>query len=276
MDQGLYHNQYQQVIDRRHSLSHGLGSDEDLFLQRYQNLRKQLSGNTASHYHTRTSSLSRPRPQSLDRGAYKSALRNSFSSQTLMGLNDRGVAHRGNQMMIQSLLTNGRKKIGGDTYSDSEVYYESPNSILAGVRGRAGRLIPSSSLLANIAGSTVAEIATASLRSSSLPRHSALAGALGSSRTAALNQRLAQLEQFYAATAAAARRHSYLKQQNTIGGTKSTRTQGRPHSALAGTYTREEYVDDVTSRRGMLNYINNYIIFYFYFLMSVSSFYTVI
>ena len=70
-----------------------------------------------------------------------------------------------------------------------------------------------------------------------MPRNTphGLIGSSRNARTEALNQRLAQLEQFYAETAAAARHHT-LTGQGAQG--------GRPHSALAGHYSDRGDISD--------------------------------
>ncbi|KAJ6225459.1 hypothetical protein RDWZM_004004 [Blomia tropicalis] len=205
-----------QATGRRHSLSHGESDNPqlDFFLQRYNNLRQM-----------------RRRPQSLDR-AYKSAMRNSFSTQTLegfipgMGGNDRQRSSR-----LGSMLNTARHaRAGYDVCSDTEAY-ETPSSLMS---RRA--MTPSLLHATNYAN-----------RSSSLPRSSTgqlmmmMGGSNRTNRTAALNHRLAQLEQFYAATAAVARRHTLSNQIMGPGGIVS-----RPHSAMAGHYSdRDELGGDV-------------------------------
>lgn len=217
MDRALIQSAIAGSAARRHSLTASSPSSGDAqmdyFLQRYNavraNIRSQRSGQgQGPHFH------------SLDRssGGYKSAMRNSFSNQTLTGVGGGGSSSALAQRRLQSILAlRGGGGSGGRSsalagpydlaYSDTEAY-ETPSSLGSGSFGRRA-VTPSSQMMGldPRVGGTSSSYAS---RSSSLPRGSAGPGGHhsrmgGSSRTDALNERLAQLEQFYAMTEAAKR-----------------------------------------------------------------------
>ena len=238
MDRALIQTAIAGSAARRHSLTASSPSSGDAqmdyFLQRYNavraNIRSQRSGQQGQgpHFH------------SLDRssGGYKSAMRNSFSNQTLTGVGGSSSALA--QRRLQSILAlrggSGRSSalgVGGPydlAYSDTEAY-ETPSSLGSSFSRRA--VTPSSQMMGldPRVGGTSSSYAS---RSSSLPRGSAGPGGGhhsrmgGSSRTDALNERLAQLEQFYAMTEAA-------KRQTLTGagqGQGPRSSNSRPQSAL--------------------------------------------
>lgn len=242
MDRALIQSAIAGSSARRHSLSHGGDAQMDYFLQRYSAVRANI----------RNQRNAGGGVSSLDRSsaAYKSAMRNSFSNQTLTGgFGGGGVPGGQRRHQLQSFLSSrgeGRSSALGayDAYSDTEAY-ETPASLLQHTsRGRA--VTPS---MLDSRGGYAA-------RSSSLPRgsHPGRSGA----RTDALNERLAQLEQFYAMTEAAKRQtlgHTRaspgggpLSSCRMIGPSDST-SSSRPQSALAGQYGLSSDVDMQGSAR---------------------------
>src|SRR5699024_10974591 len=107
MDRALIQAAVSGSACRRHSLAKSNLDDRqiDYFLERYQSLRQQARG--------------RHRPQSLDR-AYKSAMLNSFSSQTLQGamLGSGGFAQRRLESLLAARGAGGRGAYS-DAYSDT-------------------------------------------------------------------------------------------------------------------------------------------------------------
>ncbi len=239
MDRALIQSAIAGSAARRHSLTTSSSPSSgdaqmDYFLQRYNavraNIRSQRSGQQGTHFH------------SLDRssGGYKSAMRNSFSNQTLTGVGGGGSSAFA-QRRLQSILASrgggsGRSSALGVgagpydlAYSDTEAY-ETPSSLGSGSFGR--RAVTPSSQMMGLDPRVDGRSSSYASRSSSLPRGSAGPGGHhsrmgGSSRTDALNERLAQLEQFYAMTEAA-------KRQTLTGaqGQGPRSSSSRPQSAL--------------------------------------------
>lgn len=236
MDRALIQSAIAGSSARRHSLSHDGDAQMDYFLQRYSAVRANI----------RNQRNAGGGVSSLDRSsaAYKSAMRNSFSNQTLTGgFGGGGVPGGQRRHQLQSFLASrggGRSSALGayDAYSDTEAY-ETPASLLQQHTSRGRAITPS---MLDSRGGYAA-------RSSSLPRGSH--PGRGGARTDALNERLAQLEQFYAMTEAAKRQtlgHTASPGGGPLSsgrmmGPSGSASSSRPQSALAGQYALSSDVD---------------------------------
>ena len=115
MDRALIQAAVSGSAARRHSLTNASVDDQqlDYFLQRYNSLRAAQSGGSSR------------RPTSLDR-AYKSAIRNSLSNQTLQGASGGGSLA---QRKLEAILASRGARSVYDAYSDTEAY-ETPSSLM--------------------------------------------------------------------------------------------------------------------------------------------------